>query len=332
MNKKRNEIIDILKGMAILAVIFGHAVQRGLVTNYGNTIGWKIVYSFHMPLFILLSGFTLYISTQSYDFKWVKNKIYRLIIPLISWTVIVQLMSNFKFTGLKPFTEFPDSIYKFIKLSIMHPDWAFWFLWVIFVFMMIFYVINKISRKYMIVQKYQPIFLVIVEAILIVLPKSHFGINYVVYYFPIFVCGYYISKYKDYILKYFRYALVPSILIWALLVNNYSNSKSTIVYKYVIAFSAMIAIYYFAKFFEKRLKWMIYLGKNSLQIYVAESICLNIGIGSGYIRVISIFVTATFFSILITEILKANKYTNLVAFGSHKKENNVKIKKTVSTE
>lgn len=56
---KRNLLIDVLKGIATLAVLLGHAIQRGLIVGYENNIIFKIIYSFHMPLFILLSGFSL---------------------------------------------------------------------------------------------------------------------------------------------------------------------------------------------------------------------------------------------------------------------------------
>ena len=42
--------IDVAKGVAMLAIVFGHTVDMGL---------WKIwVYSFHVPLFFILSGMT----------------------------------------------------------------------------------------------------------------------------------------------------------------------------------------------------------------------------------------------------------------------------------
>ncbi|MDP4145752.1 MAG: acyltransferase [Bacillota bacterium] len=327
--KKRNETIDILKGTAILAVIFGHAVQRGLVYNYTDTIAWKIIYSFHMPLFVLLSGFTLYISTSNYNFNWVKKKFYRLIIPLITWTIITEFMSNFNFTGLKPFTYFPDSVYQFIKTSVAHPDWVFWFLWTIFIFMIIFYLVNKVSNKYSIVNKYQIACFIIIEMILLMLPKEYLGLRKICYYFPMFICGYYISKFKNYVFKYLKYVAVPSIIIWVLFADKWGSDvikfNFTIIYKYIIAFAGIISIYFVVRLFKNYLKWLAYFGRNSLELYLCESVFLNIGIKSGYIRVISIFITCLFFSLLSAKILKINKLTRFFAFGAYKNINNLNI-------
>ena len=48
---ERIEYIDVAKGIGMLLVIMGHAFPAGRIT--------KIIYSLHMPLFFILSGFTV---------------------------------------------------------------------------------------------------------------------------------------------------------------------------------------------------------------------------------------------------------------------------------
>lgn len=45
--------IDVLKGFAILLVVLGHAIYE---TYSENNIVFRMIYSFHMPLFMFLSG------------------------------------------------------------------------------------------------------------------------------------------------------------------------------------------------------------------------------------------------------------------------------------
>lgn len=316
---KRNDTIDVLRGIAVLAVILGHSVQRGLVTGYDTTLLWKVIYSFHMPLFVILSGFTLYMSKPRYDLQWIKNKVFRLIIPLITWTVIAQLVNGFSFTGLQPHLSFSTTVIGFVKRSVVHPDWIFWFLWIIFVYMVIFLVVNKITDKIGLLKKYQIVIFAVVWGILYVLPDNFFGIGLIFYYFPIFVAGFYLSKYKDKFIRYWKFAAIPAAVMWVLIVNM-RNAESSIWFKYGLAVVSMITVYSIVKLIERYIKWFAYLGKISLELYVCQIICLNIGISTGYIRVASIFVTATIISIALTKLLKTNWLTDLIAFGSVKKK------------
>lgn len=56
MVKERLLWADSLKGWLILLVILGHAIQSVLrVDCYSNHL-WNIIYSFHMPAFMAVSG------------------------------------------------------------------------------------------------------------------------------------------------------------------------------------------------------------------------------------------------------------------------------------
>ncbi|MBM6955334.1 acyltransferase family protein [Limosilactobacillus coleohominis] len=50
-NDKRIEWVDIAKGIAIILMVVGHEIPTG-------DIWYRLIFSFHMPLFFILSGFT----------------------------------------------------------------------------------------------------------------------------------------------------------------------------------------------------------------------------------------------------------------------------------
>jgi fucose 4-O-acetylase-like acetyltransferase len=75
---KRNETLDALKGVLILLVILGHILHGGTLTSYIE----DAIYSFHMPLFLGISGYFLKQELFYSGFASLSKKyFYRLIIP-----------------------------------------------------------------------------------------------------------------------------------------------------------------------------------------------------------------------------------------------------------
>ena len=93
--KKRIEYVDIAKAVGIILVIAGHVVS-------GDNIAKRIIYSFHMPLFFILSGLSLAIREKNSNVKWKKiisRKAKRLLLPYVIWGLIYSSFS-FKHTAL----------------------------------------------------------------------------------------------------------------------------------------------------------------------------------------------------------------------------------------
>lgn len=77
--KTRIEAIDIAKGIGILLVIFGH-----ICTGTDETYSVKImIYSFHMPLFFLISGYCF--NNAKYDSfkKFLVSRLKTIICPYL---------------------------------------------------------------------------------------------------------------------------------------------------------------------------------------------------------------------------------------------------------
>lgn len=145
---KRNVSVDFLRGLAVIGVLLGHALQRGLYPIDFMTIGvTKFIYSWHMPLFILLAGYTLRlgISYSGEISLWKKFK--RLVLPTFVWSIIIYFVHNFSFVGIKPFRSFEVGILEYIKYLLINPTYIVWFLWVIFIFTIVVYGIYKLIKK-----------------------------------------------------------------------------------------------------------------------------------------------------------------------------------------
>lgn len=79
---ERDTRIDSLKGLLILLVILGHIIGT-CGTGSLNEDVWQFIYSFHMPLFILISGYFMKLKDE-------KAKFWRSILPLVAVLLIFQ--------------------------------------------------------------------------------------------------------------------------------------------------------------------------------------------------------------------------------------------------
>ena len=126
--KKRSPYIDIVKAILIILVVIGHSIQYGSGPTYiekqlffENYI-FKFIYSFHMSLFIMISGYLSYSSLNKNNLKeTVISKFKSLIIPILIWSII-------------PFFILLDyvNIITSIKLFLSVFSTNLWFLWSLF--------------------------------------------------------------------------------------------------------------------------------------------------------------------------------------------------------
>lgn len=89
----RNAYIDILRGSAILLVVIGHAIQSSIV-GFDEIWLFKAIYSFHMPMFMFISGLTVYRANRDISFCWLTNKFKQLIIPFCIWMIVPRMFTH----------------------------------------------------------------------------------------------------------------------------------------------------------------------------------------------------------------------------------------------
>lgn len=98
--KARLEWIDSLKGFAILLVVMGHVIPWSIYefesiskTNPDSVLIWHIIYSFHMPLFMFVSGFLFglshYSSFKDFLIKIVIIKGKKLLVPYFITGILI---------------------------------------------------------------------------------------------------------------------------------------------------------------------------------------------------------------------------------------------------
>ena len=96
-NKKKNnrlKHLDIARGICIFFVVLGHAIIPSIRNN--NKILeyiYKYIYSFHMPVFFIISGIIFENNVYKYDSKlqFLKKKAKLLLVPYLTFSVITYI-------------------------------------------------------------------------------------------------------------------------------------------------------------------------------------------------------------------------------------------------
>lgn len=106
-NLNRDTTLDLAKGFAILLVVLGHAIQFSFGPEYADSgdyyddIVFKTIYSFHMPLFMLISGYLFYQSNKKDLKKLWMAKLKSIGLPLLTFAFVCSpyLYSPLVFNG-----------------------------------------------------------------------------------------------------------------------------------------------------------------------------------------------------------------------------------------
>lgn len=145
MEKKRINWIDYAKGFGILCVIFGH--------NIDSAIGHKWVYTFHMPMFFVLSGMIICLKQeQKQTMKEIfLKKMTTLIYPYVGFSIMMNVIA---YIGLRFFnySSWVAQSMEYFSINVMRSIigdgvGTLWFLPALFWGELLFLLVLKINKK-----------------------------------------------------------------------------------------------------------------------------------------------------------------------------------------
>lgn len=206
-DNKRLAPFDFLKLFAIFLVIWGHCImwfQNG--GSAANPI-FRIIYSFHMPLFMMVSGFFSY-SSMNLDFhSFILKKIRSLIYPCIIWGLFLLII--YENTGLINHTSEPLHVNTVLIDFYWLSD--FWFLKSCFICYTIAYCgfHSKLKKKY-----WMPLSIIISQGI---------ASSFVSFMYPCFLIGLLLRLNYSFLTKITdNYIVLLSFFVIMLLYWNYN--------------------------------------------------------------------------------------------------------------
>ena len=284
---KRNEFLDYSKGILISLVVIGHAIQFVAYQNnyaiFFDDPFFKLIYIFHMPLFMAISGYLSFNTVNKSKFSTItvsKTKSY--IVPIFVW--------SFAFTAARVALKEEFLIENFLSTYLKESLNALWFLWVLWACLLILVGIKRINvRKTRLVSLF---LIAIITFATLFIPPQNSHVDMLQYMFPFFISGYLFSSREASFMRLIKYPflrflpVIVSILIYALWSRDTyiyttgmsfeSSNLPNILLRYVGGYSLSIMFLqllhilfnYTPKFYSDHIKkW----GSASIYIYILQT-------------------------------------------------------------
>lgn len=343
MRKERDNFYDILKGVGIILMIYGHSIQYGWEyfsasgTSFFQDMLFQFIYTFHMPLFAIVSGMLFEKTVKKRNGKeFVYNRVQGLLIPILSWATIrigIDSIANIISPSVNGFS--------LIQKITTHFIFDNWFIWTLLISSFLLYFALKLNNKNRMIY-----FIVLLFASLLTPDKLNFNLHKFI--FPYFVFGYYLMK-SNVINLMPRRNLVITVAVASLLflilfkfynestfiyTTGFSIQNKNIItqlkidfFRWIIGFVGCImvmGIVYLLKGFYKAkvFKVISYLGMKSLSIYLVSDIIFGftVNLVSKLFETrlsITLFVTiiVVLISLLIEKIISYSSNLSKITFG-----------------
>lgn len=325
MSGKRVLWIDSVKGILMILVVLGHAIQYSLVGDEcENNRIWNYIYSFHMPAFMAVSGWLSYrVGGGQNRLSIIYRRALQLLVPYFAWEMIYRLL-NGNLNG--------ESLIKIFT----HP--YFWFLWVLFFIIVTFQLGDWLSEKSKVKQEFVMIGIAFLYTVFMVVGEIRIlGFQFIAYYFLFYAIGYYIHKYPKIVVHNIGF-LTLLVFIWAFMAWFWNMhelppflailplpvSIMQYAYRFITGLVAVYVLLCISPIVMNNAcpKMLVELGQISLGIYVVHLLLIThitklIGYFTDSVNIVIVasFVIACVFSWLIIKLINKWGLTSRLLLG-----------------
>lgn len=147
VKKEYNMTFGILSAMAILMIVAGHVSYN--IFTVGDLFPY---YSFHVPLFMFISGYFYRDESEAHPFAYLKKKVWRLLVPYMIWNLFYGVLAYL----LRTFGDFAFGDPLSVKSLLIAPftsgyqfsyNYAAWFVPTLFIVEIMNLVMRFVMRK-----------------------------------------------------------------------------------------------------------------------------------------------------------------------------------------
>ena len=285
----KNITISIVKGLAIILVVYGHVIQRSMVPfneDFFLNPAFKTIYAFHMPLFVFLSGWVMaYSLSRRSLFSAFKARFNTLMIPFITWGLLSAVL-----IFVVNIIETESSGLKAFAMSLAYELYLRPTLWILVTLFasscMLLYSI-RLSKRF------GKISFLFIYFLVLVIPYNDYGsLFYIKWLYPFYMAGYFISKNDIHVSGWLSRLAVLAISSAAFvflasywvktdyiyihqmhfMMESWLSDVLRMAYRYVLAFLGITVVFCISVYLSKTgLKHVLdILGIYSLDIYLIQ--------------------------------------------------------------
>lgn len=336
LDSKRNEILDIYKGILIILVVLRHAFQYSVVDEGG--ILSNFIWAVQMPGFMLVAG---YFSARKIDNlkeagKSILLAAQRYALPFFAWFMIINilLLGNEERNLIKGF-----------RILVTRVDVGLWFLWVVFILSIVAAFCNLTSSTERACNKNIVLtilmvcgFLCVFITIAYTVGINFLGVKYIMYYGVFYGFGWLVRKTQEWwrqrYYKIANFVVFLSIVTFLAIIYNYDlyhceDDLISIVIRCIAGFTGNVVLLWFSKQYEDMLKKIKLdrLGMYTLEIYTTHMYVNHLLVvekvnsfftPAGFSDfMVSLILTVVFTGIIIL-VFKSIPATNFMFYGKSK--------------
>lgn len=320
----RSVKIDLLRGILIILVIVGHYLQYIMYnkSSFYNNIDFIMIYSFHMPMFFLISGYLSFNSINNRDTsKNFSSRFKQLIIPAIVWSVVIQV-------GYILFLN-----KSFLLNEIIHTSFnSFWFLWALFLSHCTTKILSNVSTK--------PFFMIILMLVLYFIVPEVQPLIYFKFALPFYILGYSINLCEFNKMRFKLYHVAAFAIIFIVLISlweektfvylsgmsiNYNNLVN-ILLRLATGIVGSLLLFALIDFLNIKSSLITKIGSQTMVIYIIQTIIFGVISNFGsHLPVINVWlkflglpisvVVIIIISFLINKIITRNKILSKLLLG-----------------
>jgi fucose 4-O-acetylase-like acetyltransferase len=270
--------ITLLRAIGIILVVLGHSDIGGQIAPDYYPFVEKFVYSFHMPLFVFISGFVfMYTNYDKISFNYahfINKKVTRLFVPS-SIVLSIAFILRAILSHLKNKDEELYTIVNYFKMFILKDFLPIEFFWYMFTLFLIF-MLSKLLIYFM---KKNNLSILVLSVLFITM--NLFPIDIEIFYIT-YLFGYLIYFWSGCIFFLFvferklfairndgKFSFVLSISLLTLLIYLNLIENNTNIGGLVCAFSGITVAYFIARYLNRfKLSYLRSIGEYSYQIFL----------------------------------------------------------------